>query len=111
MSKSHIVELKSLANPPSDVKFVLEAVAILMGKADLSWKEIKKMISDRNFLQMLEYYDKDNVCGELIKKIQPYVTSENFTYDYIKSKSCAAASVCNWVIAINNYHYLKNNNQ
>ena len=61
-----------------------------------------------NFLQQLVDYDKDNVSNERISMIQPYVTNEKFTYVNIAKSAFAAAPICNWVIAINNYHYLKN---
>ena len=43
-------------------------------------------------------YDRDNVPQKILKKVQPYLNMDDFTWDIVKSKSAAAADLCEWVI-------------
>ena len=62
--KSDIVELKSFAAPPQAVKEVLTCIAVLLGQQDVSWRAIKKMLGDSNFLNMLVTLDQNSITPQ-----------------------------------------------
>lgn len=99
LSKDAVTEVKSYAKPPPIVATVMSAVMTLLGE-DTSWASAKKQLSDANFLLKLKEYDKDNISTNLLKKIKKFVNKPGFTYDEVKSKSTAAAAMCNWVAAM-----------
>lgn len=51
----------------------------------------------------LENYNKDNIPGQIIKKILPYISNPQFNPDIIKNASNAAEGICKWCIAIYKY--------
>ena len=97
-----MTEIKSYTKPPPIVVTVLSAVMILLGE-DISWSSAKKQLSDANFLLRLKDYDKDSISSSILKKIKKYTKSGEFNFENVKSKSIAAAAMCNWVCAMEVY--------
>ena len=54
--KRHISELKSLNNPPAEVKTVMDAILIALEKKP-DWPTAKKEMADARFLTKLINYD------------------------------------------------------
>jgi dynein heavy chain len=117
LNKAALTELKSLTTPPSEVVNVTAAVAYMLAppgtnlkKVDATWTGAKKMMSSvEGFLQQLLGFDKDNfdvAAKEYVRKYTGPADSPDptFNYDYMKSKSFAAAGLCAWVVNICIYH-------
>jgi hypothetical protein len=72
---------------------------------DLSWNAGKKFMGNVDaFLKSLLNFDKDNIptnCVDMCEK--DFLSNPNFTFEFIKSKSSAAAGLCSWVINICKY--------
>eukprot|EP00741_Cyanophora_paradoxa_P024436 tig00022075_g23593.t1 len=102
LNKNDITEVKSFAKPPPLVMTVMEAVCILKGVKP-TWDESKKLLSDTNFLQSLENYDKDNISEAIVQKLKKYVTNPEFQPATVEKVSKAAKSLCQWVLAMNTY--------
>ena len=78
LDKKQIQEVKSFANPPRMVAYVMEAVCVLMGVKE-SWEESKKLLNQMNFLEQLAGFDKDNIDPRAIKKVAKYIKDPEFT--------------------------------
>ncbi|KXZ54227.1 hypothetical protein GPECTOR_5g319 [Gonium pectorale] len=119
LSRNDIVEVKSLQNPPSGVRTVMEATCIMFDekptikndpnnvgkKISDYWEPAKKLLNDpTKFLESLFTYDKDNIPDHVIKRIEPYIQREDFTADAISKVSKACTSICMWVRAMYVYH-------
>jgi len=102
LNKSDIQEIKAYKTPPDLVQLVCEAVCILLGSKP-DWGEAKRLLSDMNFLEKLQDYDKDNIPEKYIKGIQKYVKNEKFYPDTIGKVSKASKSLCMWVRAMDTY--------
>eukprot|EP01119_Soliformovum_irregulare_P017771 TRINITY_DN5330_c1_g1_i1.p1 TRINITY_DN5330_c1_g1~~TRINITY_DN5330_c1_g1_i1.p1 ORF type:complete len:2639 (+),score=886.96 TRINITY_DN5330_c1_g1_i1:107-7918(+) len=102
LNRGDIVEVRSFANPPKMVKIVMEAVCILKGLKP-TWDEARRMLSEFNFLQSLEQYEKDNIPDAILGKVQKYIVDPEFQPEEVAKKSVAAKSLSMWVIAIYNY--------
>lgn len=70
-------------------------------KKDTSWSNVKKELSDPNFMKLLKDYDKDNISQNLIKRIQKYTSK--MTTSKIATISIAAAVMWDWVLAMEAY--------
>ena len=72
---------------------------------DISWAAGKKYMGNVDaFLKSLLNFDKDNIpvnCVDCVEK--DFISNPNFTPDFIKSKSSAAAGLCGWVVNIVKY--------
>ncbi len=117
LDKKSLVELKSLTQPPKEVVGVIAAVIYMtakkgsnLKKLDISWNAGKKMMGSADaFLVMLQEFDKDNLPLENKECVRKYTgpptsPDPHFNYDYMKSKSVAAAGLCDWVVNICTYH-------
>ena len=102
LDKSDISELRVFTTPPELVQTVLEAVCLLLG-AKTDWKSAKNVMGESGFLQKLKDYDKDNIPQSMIKKLQKYVTNEDFVPEKIERVSKACKSMCMWVRAMDVY--------
>jgi hypothetical protein len=82
ITKNDVTFLKKLPQPPEDAKMVLSAVCVLMGKAPESkmdpntqkkiydyWPVAVKMMNSDDFLKNLQFYDKENILEDRIKKL------------------------------------------
>jgi dynein axonemal heavy chain len=102
LKKDDITVIKSFSHPPAAVVRVMEAVCLLMGKKP-NWDEAKKLLGSVKFLEMCKTYDKDNIPGRVIKKLQKYVQDADFVPEKMASASTAAVSLCMWVRAMDTY--------
>ncbi|XP_059151038.1 dynein axonemal heavy chain 3-like [Physella acuta] len=116
LKQNDITIVKTMTNPPSGVKLVMESICIMKGikpvmKNDASGKQIedywpaaKKMLGDMKFLESLKEYDKDHIPPPVIKKIRDkYITNKEFDPAIIKNVSSACEGLCKWVKAIDVY--------
>ena len=51
-------------------------------------------------------FDKDNIPEKIIQKLQPYIENEDFTPKKIETASKACTAMCQWVHAMNKYHFV-----
>jgi len=102
LDKGSISEVKAYASPPAAVEMVLNAVMIMF-QMKPDWATAKKKISEPNFLSQIKNFDKDNVPAKVTSKIKSYTNREDFTPEFVRSKSGAAAALCIWVLAIELY--------
>ncbi|KAG8234154.1 hypothetical protein J437_LFUL014944 [Ladona fulva] len=102
LDKNDIKEVRVFNKPPHLVKFVMEAVCLLLG-AKTDWGSAKIVLGDTNFLKRLQEYDKDSISDALLRKLKEYVDNPNFVPDLVESHSKACKSLCMWVRAIDCY--------
>ncbi|KAH1026251.1 hypothetical protein HUJ05_010798 [Dendroctonus ponderosae] len=117
LKPSDITLVKSMKNPPSGVKLVMEAICVMKQikperKPDLTtgrmvedyWGPSVKLLGDMKFLEHLKAYDKDSIPVPVMKKIRDrYMPDREFDPDRIKSVSTACEGLCKWVRAMEVY--------
>ncbi|XP_054276499.1 dynein axonemal heavy chain 6-like [Macrosteles quadrilineatus] len=102
LNKADINELRVFNKPPHLVKFVMEAVCLLLGvKTD--WASAKQVLGDVNFLKKLQDYDKDRIPDSMLKKLKEYIEHPEFVPDLVATQSKVCRSMCMWVRAIDSY--------
>nr|KAG5713480.1 hypothetical protein BaRGS_025028 [Batillaria attramentaria] len=117
LKPADITIVKSMKNPPSAVKLVMESVCVMMGikpekKVDKDsgkqvedfWGPSQKLLGDMKFLEKLKTYDKDNIAPAIMKKIRStYMSNPEFEPSLIKNASTACEGLCRWVKAMDVY--------
>ncbi|CAG9767321.1 unnamed protein product [Ceutorhynchus assimilis] len=117
LKPSDITLVKSMKNPPSGVKLVMEAICVMKQikperKPDLTtgrmmedyWGPSVKVLGDMKFLEHLKMYDKDNIPVPVMKKIRDrYMPDREFDPERIKTVSTACEGLCKWVRAMEVY--------
>jgi dynein heavy chain len=118
LKKADIDECKNFKKPPSTVVLVMSGVCDMLEikpqrvkdpnddskKINDYWIPAKKLLGEKDFLQKLMNYDKDNIKPKIIKKIRDkYIPDPAFTPESAKKASTAALGLCKWVIAMECY--------
>ncbi|KAL0220777.1 hypothetical protein RCL1_000631 [Eukaryota sp. TZLM3-RCL] len=103
LTKNAIGEVRTFTQPPPLVKLVLSAVMVLRKAQDTSWGTAKQHMSNPNFLAELVHYDLDSLNDSLLKKLAKYTKEEGFDPEIIRNVSVAATSLCQWVLAMEEY--------
>ncbi|XP_033114673.1 dynein heavy chain 3, axonemal-like isoform X5 [Anneissia japonica] len=116
LKQADITVVKSMTNPPTGVKLVMEAICIMKGikpekkandqgkMVDDYWPPAKRMLGDMKFLESLKEYDKDNIPVWVMKKIrEKFIDNPDFEPSIVKKISSACEGLCSWVRALEVY--------
>ncbi|VEL21423.1 unnamed protein product [Protopolystoma xenopodis] len=109
--------VKSMKNPPSVVKLVMEAVCIMLGekpdrKPDSSlgrmiedfWGPSLKLLGDLKFLDRLRNFNIDSIPANVMRKIRDiYIPNTDFDPKIVRNASTACEGLCKWIIALDKY--------
>nr|XP_031828293.1 dynein heavy chain 6, axonemal [Nomia melanderi] len=102
LNKNDINEIRVFNKPPHLVRFVMEAVNLLLGEKT-DWPSAKLVLGDIHFLDRLIAYPKDEISDKLLSRLQEYVTHPEFRADLVAKQSKACKSMCIWVRAMDGY--------
>ncbi|XP_029639148.1 dynein heavy chain 3, axonemal-like isoform X2 [Octopus sinensis] len=116
LKPSDITLLKTMSNPPTVVKLVMESVCVMLmikperkpdgsGKMfDDYWGPSLKLLGDMKFLEKLKTYNKDNIAPAIMSRIRKiYIPNPEFDPNVVKQASTACEGLCRWVRAMDQY--------
>lgn len=61
IKKQHLVEVRSMANPPAAVKLALESICLLLGESTTDWKQIRSIIMRENFIPTIVNFSAEEI--------------------------------------------------
>ena len=61
IKKQHLVEIRSMANPPAGVKLALEAICLLLGESTSDWKVIRGILVRENFISTIINFNTEDI--------------------------------------------------
>jgi dynein heavy chain len=80
----------------------MQAVMVYLHEAG-DWMNIKKVIGKPKFKTDLAEFDKDHISDKTLKGVQRFTKLEKFNFTHMCSISAAAAAMCVWVKAVEEY--------
>ncbi|EDO28787.1 predicted protein, partial [Nematostella vectensis] len=61
IKKQHLVELRTMGNPPATVKLALESICLLLGEQAADWKQIRAIIIKDNFIPTIVNFSTEDI--------------------------------------------------
>ncbi|XP_067125373.1 dynein axonemal heavy chain 8-like isoform X2 [Centruroides vittatus] len=108
-----IATVRKLVKPPHLIQRIMDCVLILFQKpVDLvtkdperecpkpSWNESLKLLCNVQFLSMLQNFDKDQINGEIIELMAPYLEMEDYNLNNATKVCGNVAGLLSWTIAM-----------
>ncbi|KAK0163654.1 hypothetical protein PV327_007315 [Microctonus hyperodae] len=102
LDKSDITEIQSFSTPPEPVQLVYECIAIIQGLKDISWKTAKGIMSDPNFLRILQDMDIADITIKQQQMIKSHLEQSN-KLEQMKFISKAGYGLYKFVLAVLDY--------
>ncbi|SCU99738.1 LAME_0G05182g1_1 [Lachancea meyersii CBS 8951] len=101
IKKQHMTEVRSMINPPKNVKRTLEAVCIILGHDLKEWRDIQHFIRKDEFISSIVHYDTSRMMDDSTKSFveEEYLTKPDFNYHTANHASKACGPLFQWVVA------------
>ncbi|XP_061071720.1 cytoplasmic dynein 1 heavy chain 1 isoform X1 [Conger conger] len=104
IKKQHLVEVRSMANPPGAVKLALESICLLLGESTTDWKQIRSIIMRENFIPTIVNFSADEISDSIREKMKKnYMSNPSYNYEQVNRASLACGPMVKWAIAQLNY--------
>ncbi|XP_031789302.2 dynein heavy chain, cytoplasmic isoform X5 [Nasonia vitripennis] len=101
IKKQHLVEVRSMANPPAIVKVALESICLLLGENASDWKSIRAVIMRDNFINtIVSNFSTENITDEVREKMKSrYLCNPEYNFEKVNRASMACGPMVKWAIA------------
>ncbi|KAL6478123.1 hypothetical protein MHYP_G00139580 [Metynnis hypsauchen] len=104
IKKQHLVEVRSMANPPAAVKLALESICLLLGESTTDWKQIRSIIMRENFIPTIVNFSAEEISDAIREKMKKnYISNPSYNYEQVNRASLACGPMVKWAIAQLNY--------
>ena len=61
IKRHHLVEMRTLANPPKMIKMAMESICLLIGEPATDWKAIRGVLLRDNFITTIINFSTDSI--------------------------------------------------
>lgn len=61
IKRQHLVEIRSMANPPAVVKVALESICLLLEENATDWKQIRAVIMKDSFIPTIVNFNTESI--------------------------------------------------
>ncbi|XP_065175263.1 cytoplasmic dynein 1 heavy chain 1-like [Sycon ciliatum] len=100
IKRNHLVEMRTMTNPPRLVKLTLEAVCGMLGEPTSDWKAIRGIIMRDNFINSIINFSTEDISDGMRKSMKDkYFSLEDFKFEQINRSSRACGPLAKWAIA------------
>ncbi|XP_055612109.1 dynein heavy chain, cytoplasmic isoform X2 [Uranotaenia lowii] len=101
IKKQHLVEVRSMANPPAVVKLALESICLLLGENASDWKSIRAVIMRENFINsIVSNFSTEDITDDVREKMKSrYISNPDYNFEKVNRASMACGPMVKWAIA------------
>lgn len=61
IKRQHLVEVRTMTNPPAVVKLALESICLMLGEETSDWKKIRQVIIRDNFISSIVGFSSEEM--------------------------------------------------
>ncbi|KAL7667891.1 hypothetical protein ACOME3_008618 [Neoechinorhynchus agilis] len=109
IKRQHLIELRSLREPPSPVKLTLESVCLLLGQETNDWKTLRTFVMGDGFIGTIINFKTEAVSTSTLEKIKTrYANNPDFTFEKVNKGSQACGPLFKWATAQLEYSVMLN---
>ncbi|PKI83053.1 hypothetical protein MVES1_003145 [Malassezia vespertilionis] len=101
ITKQHLAEVRSMANPPASVKSALESVCILLGHEIDGWKSVQAIVRRDDFIHHVVHLDTKTAVPRATRDRleRAYLSRAEYNYETMQHASKACGPLARWVMA------------
>ncbi|XP_019877694.2 dynein heavy chain, cytoplasmic isoform X2 [Aethina tumida] len=100
IKKQHLVEVRSMANPPTSVKVALESVCLLLHENANEWRSIRSVIMRENFIATIVNFSSENLTDDVREKMKSkYLSNPEYNFEKVNHASNACGPLVKWAMA------------
>ena len=100
IKKQHLVEVRSMANPPPVVKLALESICLLLGEVASDWKAIRSVIMKDNFIPTIVNFNTEDIMDDVREMMyKKYMSNPDYNFEKVNRASLACGPLVKWAIA------------
>ncbi|XP_021916203.1 dynein heavy chain, cytoplasmic isoform X4 [Zootermopsis nevadensis] len=104
IKKQHLVEVRSMANPPAVVKVALESICLLLGENTTEWRTIRSVTMRESFISTIVNFNTEDMNDEVREKMKSrYLSNPDYNFEKVNRASMACGPMVKWAIAQINY--------
>ncbi|XP_067011460.2 dynein heavy chain, cytoplasmic isoform X2 [Anabrus simplex] len=104
IKKQHLVEVRSMANPPAVVKLALESICLLLGENATEWRSIRSVTMRENFISTIVNFNTEDMTDDVREKMRnKYLSNPDYNFEKVNRASMACGPMVKWAIAQINY--------
>ena len=101
IKKTHLQEVRAMANPPEAVKLAMESVCTVLGHKIDSWRTVQGIIRRDDFIQRIVNFDTPSQMTRPVRELmnKEYLSRPNFNFEVVNRASRACGPLVKWLIA------------
>ena len=100
IKKQHLVEVRTMANPPAIIRMALEGICTLLGENVPDWKAIRSVTMKEGFIPSIVNFDTEQISDDIRKVMNDrYLSNPDFNFEKVNRASFACGPMVKWCIA------------
>ncbi|CAG8703815.1 1497_t:CDS:2, partial [Acaulospora colombiana] len=101
IKRQHLVEVRSMANPPEAVKLAMESVCTLLGHKIDSWKTVQGILRRDDFIPRIVNFDTTKSMTPALRDQmnKEFLNRSSYNYETVFRASKACGPLVEWVMA------------
>ena len=101
IKRQHLVEVRSMANPPEAVKLAMESVCTLLGHKIDSWRTVQGILRRDDFISSIVGFDTTKNMSAPLRDYmnKEFLSRSSYNYEAVNRASRACGPLVEWVMA------------
>ncbi|KAL0060800.1 dynein heavy chain [Marasmius tenuissimus] len=101
IKKTHLQEVRAMANPPEAVKLTMESVCTLLGFKIDSWRAVQGIIRRDDFIQSIVNFSTEKMMNKPMRDVmkKDFLSRPSYNFESVNCASKACGPLVKWVLS------------